>query len=79
MKGNLTINDITKTIELDVRIVSMEMQSDLPKVLVEFSGKINRQDFDLNMNTEVDYKGSNSNQFIDLVANFVFTTAQQLN
>jgi len=55
------------------------MQSDLPKVLVEFSGKINRQDFDLNMNTEVDYKGTNSNQFIDLVANFVFTTAQQLN
>lgn len=79
LKGNLTINDITKTIELDVRIVSMEMQSNLPKVLVEFSGKINRQDFDLNMNTEVDYKGSNSNQFIDLIANFVFTTAQQLN
>jgi polyisoprenoid-binding protein YceI len=74
LRGNLTINDISRLIELEVKIVSMENENDSQKALVEISGKINRHDFDLNMNTEVNNKSSNSNQFITVTANIAFVT-----
>jgi polyisoprenoid-binding protein YceI len=74
LRGNLTINHITKSIELEVRIASIENENDSKKALVEIAGKINRQDFDLNMNTELNYKSSKTNQFINVTANIAFTT-----
>ncbi len=79
LKGNLTINDRTNTVEFEARIVPIENQNITHKVLFEILGKLNRQDFDLNMNTEIDYKSSSINQFINVTASFVFTATQQLN
>lgn len=74
LKGHLTINDRTNIVELEAKIVPAEHQNNTDKVLFEIFGKIKRQDFDLNMNNEVEYKSSSANQFINITASFYFTT-----
>lgn len=73
LKGYLTINDRTNIVEFEAKIIPMENQDNTDKVLFEMFGKIKRQDFDLNMNNEVEYKSSSANQFINITASFYFT------
>ena len=47
LKGNLTINNITKTIELEAVINDFQSYSGVSKTIFEINGKINRKDFGL--------------------------------
>lgn len=71
VKGYLTINNITKVVELDAKIVALENTQNSSKVLVEILGEINRQDFGLfdNSTNNVLHTGYNLN----LLANLEFT------
>lgn len=73
VKGYLTINNITKIVELDAKIVALENSKSTAKVLVEILGEINRQDFGLispsNSGNQVIHTGYNLN----LLAHLEFT------
>ena len=74
VKGYLTINYITKIVELDAKIVEFENKSDSSKVLVEIMGEINRQDFGLFSNSNVESNGLLIGYNLNLTANLEFTS-----
>jgi polyisoprenoid-binding protein YceI len=74
VKGYLTINNITKVVELDAKIVELENTSDSSKVLVEIIGEINRQDFGLFSNSNLENNGLLVGYNLNLTANLEFTT-----
>lgn len=74
VKGYLTINNITKVVELDTKIVESEYNKDSSKVLVEIIGEINRQDFGLFSNFNVENNGLLIGYNLSLTANLEFTT-----
>ena len=74
VKGNLTINNITKVVELDAKIVEMEANSESLKVLVEIIGEINRQDFGLYSNSNLENDGLLIGSNINITANLEFET-----
>jgi len=74
VKGNLTINNITKVVELDAKIVEMEANSESLKVLVEIIGEINRQDFGLYSNSNLENDGILIGSNINITANLEFET-----
>ena len=74
VKGYLTINNITKVVELDAKIVESEYNKDSSKVLVEIIGEIKRQDFGLFSNFNVENKGLLIGYNLSLTANLEFTT-----
>ncbi len=47
VKGYLTMNNITKVVELDAKIVKEYAPNNTAKVVLEINGEINRNDFDL--------------------------------
>ncbi|WP_372757538.1 YceI family protein [Mariniflexile sp.] len=47
LKGHLTINNITKTVELEAVLLNLETKKGIYKALFEVVGTINRKDFDL--------------------------------
>jgi polyisoprenoid-binding protein YceI len=73
VKGYLTINNITKIVELDAKIVALESTSSPSKVLVEIIGEINRQDFGLYSNSNIENNGLLVGYNLNLTANLEFT------
>ena len=74
VKGYLTINNITKVVELDAKIVESEYNKDSSKVLVEIIGEIKRQEFGLFSNFNVENNGLLIGYNLSLTANLEFTT-----
>ncbi len=74
VKGYLTINNITKVVELDAKIVESEYTNTSSKVLVEIIGEINRQDFGLYSNSNLQNSGLLVGYNLNLTANLEFTT-----
>lgn len=74
VKGYLTINNITKIVELDAKIVESDFTSTTSKVLVEIMGEINRQDFGLFSNSNLENNGLLVGYNLNLTANLEFTT-----
>lgn len=74
VKGYLTINNITKVVELDAKIVELENTRDASKVLIEIIGEINRQDFGLFSNSNLENNGLLIGYNLNLTANLEFTT-----
>lgn len=76
LKGQLTVNNITKTVELDAKITQMENSNGFSKVLFEIMGTINRSDFRLFSNSNIQNGGVLIGSDINLIANLEFTTIQ---
>lgn len=74
VKGYLTINNITKVVELDTKIVALD--SDSSKVILEIVGEINRQDFGLYSNSATLSSGIMIGSNINITANLEFQTTQ---
>lgn len=73
LKGDLTIKDVTKTVELDVELVETDYYDGNKKVSFELTGDINRKDFGLAYNSFHQSSGLATGQDIKLVANLEFT------
>ena len=74
LKGQLTVNNITKTVELDAKITQYENNNGISKVLFEIIGNINRRDFGLFSNFNIQNGGLLTGPDINLIANLEFTT-----
>jgi polyisoprenoid-binding protein YceI len=74
VKGNLTINNITKVVELDAKIVELESNTNFSKALIEIIGEINRQDFGLYSNSNLQNDGLLIGSNINIMANLEFVT-----
>jgi polyisoprenoid-binding protein YceI len=74
VKGYLTINNITKVVEFDAKIVESEFTHNSSKVLVEIIGEINRHDFGLFSNSNLQNNGLLVGYNLNLTANLEFTT-----
>ena len=74
VKGYLTLNNITKVVELDAKIVELENTSQFSKVLIEIIGEINRYDFGLFSNSNIQNNGLLIGYNLNLTANLEFTT-----
>lgn len=73
LKGNLTINNITKVVELDAVLTDLQTRSGVSKAIFEVIGKINRKDFDLKAKA-FNYNGGLAiGQEINLIANLEFS------
>lgn len=73
LKGNLTIKNITKIIELDAAFLGIHNYDGVNKAAFEVVGQINRKDFDLTYNTFASIGGVATGQHIKLIANLEFT------
>lgn len=73
LKGDLTIKDVTKTVELDVELVETDYYNGNKKVSFELTGDINRKDFGLAYNSFNHNSGLSTGQDIKLVANLEFS------
>ncbi len=73
LKGNLTIRNITKVIELDAEYLGIKSYNGAEKVAFEITGDINRKDFGLDFTSfnQAGYLSSGNN--IKLIANLEFT------
>lgn len=74
VKGYLTINNITKVVELDAKIIDAEFTKTSSKVLVEIFGEINRQDFGLISNYDEENNGILAGYNLNVTANLEFTS-----
>lgn len=74
VKGYLTINNITKVVELDTKIVELEKTTTFSKVLIEIIGEINRHDFGLFSNSNLENNGLLIGYNLNITANLEFTT-----
>ena len=72
VKGNLTINNITKVVELDAKIAALESNNQSSKVLLEIIGEINRKDFGLYSNSNQESNGLLIGSNINITANLEF-------
>jgi len=73
LKGNLTIKNITKVIELDATFLGINTYDGVNKAAFEVVGQINRKDFGLTYNTFAQTGGVAVGQHIKLIANLEFT------
>ncbi|WPR71879.1 YceI family protein [Flavobacterium sp. NG2] len=72
IKGNLTIKNITKVIELDAEFIGYTFYNGIKKASFEIKGMINRRDFDLKSNTIYQMGGIATGQDLMLEANLEF-------
>ncbi|MBF2707034.1 YceI family protein [Flavobacterium soyangense] len=79
LKGNLTINNITKVVELDVMLTGLETHDGNSKAIFEILGNINRKDFGLSYNAYNLNSGIVLGQDMNLTVNLEFTTNSSLN
>lgn len=79
LRGNLTLNNITKVIELDVILTGLETKNGNSKVVFELLGNINRKDFGLSYTAYSQNLGVFLGKDINLTANIEFTTQTRLN
>ena len=73
LKGNLTIKNITRVVELDAAFLGINNYDGVNKAAFEVVGQINRKDFGLNYNTFAQTGGIAVGQYINLIANLEFT------
>lgn len=69
IKGDLTIKNVTKTVELDTEFIGIHNYDGQQKGSLEITAKIKRSDFDLWYNTNHKQSGISIGQDIKLVAN----------
>ena len=72
LKGDLTIKDVTKTLELDTEFIGIHNYDGQQKASLEVTAKIKRSDFDLWYNNNYHHSGISIGQDIKLVANLEF-------
>ncbi len=72
LKGNLTVNDNTKVIELDTEFLGYNVQNGIRKASFEVRGVISRYDFNLHSNTNKQLDGLLMGQDLFLEANLEF-------
>ncbi|MFV8325700.1 YceI family protein [Flavobacterium sp. ZS1P14] len=73
LKGNLTIKNITKVVELDAEFIGINAYNGDQKAAFEITGAINRKDFGLTSNSFIQTGGLATGQDIKLIANLEFT------
>lgn len=73
LKGNLTIKNITKPVELDAEFIGINAYNGNQKAAFEVTGKINRKDFGLTYNSFNQNGGLALGQDIKLIANLEFS------
>lgn len=72
IKGNLTIKDITKVVELDAEFMGINSNNGNRKAAFEIKGNINRNDFGLDKNFNISNEKYGFGQNLKLVANLEF-------
>jgi polyisoprenoid-binding protein YceI len=72
LKGNLTIQNITKVVELDAELIDINDYNGDRKAAFEITGAINRKDFGLSSNSFNQIGGLATGQDIKLIANLEF-------
>lgn len=73
LKGELTINNITKIVELDAEFMGIKTYDGHEKALFEIVGQIQRKDFRLSSNSYNQTGGISMGQDIKLIANLEFS------
>nr|WP_314836294.1 YceI family protein [uncultured Flavobacterium sp.] len=73
LKGNLTIKNITKVVELDAEFIGFNAYNGDRKAAFEITGDINCKDFGLSSNSFTQSGGIAGGQDIKLIANLEFT------
>ena len=73
LKGDLTIKNITKSVELDVELIKNDYLNENKKRAFELTANINRKDFGLASNSFQSNNGLATGQDIKLVANVEFS------
>ena len=73
LKGNLTIKNVTKAVELDAEFIGINDFNGDQKAAFEVTGKINRKDFGLTFNSFNQTGGLALGQDIKLIANLDFS------
>ncbi|MEO8253899.1 MAG: YceI family protein [Flavobacterium sp.] len=73
LKGDLTIRNVTKAVELDVELIESDYLDGQKKVTFELTADINRKDFGLALNSFNTNNGLSTGQDIKLVANIEFS------
>ena len=73
LKGNLTIKNITKPVELDAEFIGINDYNGNQKAAFEVTGKINRKDFGLTYNSFNQNGGLALGQDFKLIANLEFS------
>lgn len=72
IKGYLTINNITKIIELEAYTKIIKQKNEKSKVIFELIGEINKSDFSLGLNEKVRINGKAIGKQINIEGNFEF-------
>ena len=73
LKGNLTIKNITRSVELDAQFIGINNYDGNQKAAFEVTGKINRNDFGLAFNSFNHNGGLALGKDIKLIANLEFS------
>jgi polyisoprenoid-binding protein YceI len=72
LKGNLTIENITRVVELDAEFIGINNCNGSKRAAFEMRGDINRKDFGLSAKAFQQYKGLKMGQNIQFIANLEF-------
>ncbi len=72
IKGHLTMNNITKVIELEAYTKIINEKNEKSKVVFELIGEINKSDFGLGLNEKVRINGKAIGKEINIEGNFEF-------
>ncbi|MEN2414318.1 YceI family protein [Flavobacterium mesophilum] len=72
-KGDLTIKDVTRVVELDAEFIGMNTYNGEKKVAFEIKGNIKRQDFGLDYDSFNHQNGEALGKDIKLIANLEFS------
>ena len=73
IKGYLTINNITKIVELEAYAKISKEENEKYKVIYELVGEINKSDFNIGINEKVRINGKAIGKQINIEGNFEFT------
>lgn len=79
LKGNLTINNITKMVELEAVLAGLETINGVTKAVFEIFGDINRQEFEIVQDNYHNHGVLNIGKKINLLANIEFTNSTNVN
>lgn len=72
IKGNLTINGVTKVIEIEAYVTTEEQRKGKSKVIFDLVGEINKKDFGLGVDEQVSINGVAFGRNINIEGNFEF-------
>jgi polyisoprenoid-binding protein YceI len=73
LKGELTINNITKVVELDAEFIGIRTYDGVHKAVFEVVGEINRKDFGLPSSAKQKTRRLSLGRNINLIANLEFS------